>query len=106
MSEYKISKDVILEAGRLCPTVRDYLQKEVPEAFEDDKYFNLSFLNIGGGIFKRDLLEKCGLDSYTIQIRDSGEYKNKAFYLDNDYNWEVKKDNENILCLILTRKKL
>ena len=36
--------------------------------------------------------------------RGRGEYKGIAFYLDNYYNWEIKKDSQGVLCLIPTNK--
>lgn len=37
--------------------------------------------------------------------RQGGEYKSKAFFLNNTlYNWELKTDNEGSLCLIPTKK--
>ena len=40
-----------------------------------------------------------------IEVRDNFEYKNKSFYLNDDFNWEIKKDSNDILCLIPTKKK-
>lgn len=40
-----------------------------------------------------------------IDIRGSGEYENKSFWLSEIYNWEMKKDSIGKLCLIPTRKK-
>jgi hypothetical protein len=39
-----------------------------------------------------------------ICLRNCGDYKNKAFLLNDDYNWELVKDNDGYLCLIPTRK--
>lgn len=49
-------------------------------------------------------VEKSGLIPNFMQIRGSGEYKNKAFYLNSDYSWELKKDNSEVLCPIPTEK--
>ena len=40
-----------------------------------------------------------------IDIRGSGEYENKSFWLSEIYNWEMKKDSIGKLCLIPTKKK-
>jgi hypothetical protein len=40
-----------------------------------------------------------------IDVRDSDEFEKKAFWLDGDYNWEIKKDRKGLLCLIPTKKK-
>ena len=31
-------------------------------------------------------------------------YKDKAFFLSDDYNWEIKTDSDGTLCLIPTKK--
>jgi hypothetical protein len=43
--------------------------------------------------------------SAAIQIRDGGKYKNKAFFLSDQVEWELKRDYENHLCLIPKVKK-
>lgn len=42
--------------------------------------------------------------NYFLIPRIDGDYKDKSFYLSNNYNWEIKKDNEGELCLIPTNK--
>jgi hypothetical protein len=39
-----------------------------------------------------------------LDVRDSGEFDNKAFYLSNLYDWEIKKDKEGLTVLIPTLK--
>jgi hypothetical protein len=39
-----------------------------------------------------------------LEVRDSDEYKNKAFYLSDDFNWEIKSDPIGVVCLIPTKK--
>lgn len=39
-----------------------------------------------------------------IDIRESGNYEDKAFWLSDQYDWELKIDNENYQVLIPTRK--
>jgi hypothetical protein len=39
-----------------------------------------------------------------LDVRDSDEYKNKAFYLLDDFNWEIKRDPIGVVCLIPTKK--
>lgn len=43
--------------------------------------------------------------SNIIEIRKSGEYEDKSFWLSESYNWEIKKDSIGKLCLIPTKKK-
>ena len=40
----------------------------------------------------------------TLSIRDSGEYYNTAFYLTDNFNWELKRDSQEKVCLIPTKK--
>jgi hypothetical protein len=40
-----------------------------------------------------------------LDVRDSDDYKNKAFYLLDDFNWEIKRDPIGVVCLIPTKKK-
>jgi len=44
-------------------------------------------------------------DNCIITPRKSSEYENKAFNLDDNFKWEIKKDSLGILCLIPTKKK-
>jgi hypothetical protein len=43
-------------------------------------------------------------DNDLLAVRVRGEYRDKGFYLNDDYNWEIVKDNYGILVLIPTRK--
>lgn len=55
----------------------------------------------GNGLFNNN----GNLDNALMCVRLSGEYENKAFVLNNEYNWELVKDHSNHLCLVPTRKK-
>jgi vacuolar-type H+-ATPase subunit I/STV1 len=103
MSKKELIQEKLSEIERLKEEIEE-LKKE------DEKYFDLEKLDIQQGvsnIFDKDKSKKAGFDDNSfIQFRDFGEYKNKAFYLDDDsYNWELKKDSENMLCLIPTKKQ-
>jgi hypothetical protein len=52
-------------------------------------------ISLGGIMIKNDY----------IQLREGGEHKGKALVLSENYNWEIKKDNYNFLCLIPTHKE-
>lgn len=57
------------------------------------------------GIYDLEPYMTDGGHSYSlISIRSFGEYENKAFYLNNDFEWSIKKDNHNELCLIPKHK--
>ena len=40
-----------------------------------------------------------------IEVRNRGEYKDKSFWLNDIFNWEIKKDSKGKLCLIPTKNK-
>jgi len=100
------TKEKILEAAKVSEEAKDVLEKLFPEAFEENKFFNLNELLQGKHqIFSDDNSKKAGfISSGFIEIRENGEYRNKAFYLSDEYNWEMKYDDEKMLCLIPTRK--
>lgn len=74
----------------------------------ETKYFDLSKLVADGDglfIFTNNSSLEAGFDNYMfMSIRAGCEYENKAFYLNNKYNWELTRDSSNILCLIPTKK--
>ena len=43
-------------------------------------------------------------NSTLIAVRNIGDLANKSFYLNCNYNWELKTDNKDLLCLIPTKK--
>lgn len=40
-----------------------------------------------------------------VTPRVQGNLANKAYYLERDFNWELKTDNNGALCLVPTKKK-
>jgi hypothetical protein len=51
------------------------------------------------------LFERAGTASSTmISVRLGGEMKNKAFYLNSKFTWEIKEDARGETCLVPTRK--
>lgn len=102
-----IDKSKVLEAAKDCPEAKKVLQTLFPEVFEEDKYFNLYHL-IGrySLVFSYTQAVAAGFRNNSFfQLRDAGEFRNKAFYLDDiNYNWELKKDSYGKLVLIPTKK--
>jgi hypothetical protein len=43
-------------------------------------------------------------DNDLLAVRVNGEYKNRGFFLNEKYNWEIGKDNYGVLVLVPTRK--
>ena len=44
------------------------------------------------------------IENTLLKVRNGNEFKNKAFFISPDYNWEIKKDSVGELCLIPTKK--
>lgn len=108
-NELKTTKEKILKAASTSDAAREALRKLFPEAFEDAKYFDLSKLKACDGArylyFSNESSLRAGFFSNTfIQIRNAVEYRDKAFYLDKSYNWEIVKDSMGMLCLLPTKK--
>jgi len=109
-------KDVLESYGTRNP-LEDYIeltQDEVNKMFnactkeqlpivskhlkQDDGSVDLTELKIRGDGFYHTCFD-------VLTIRNNGEYKNKSFFLDNNFNWEIKKDSKGKSCLIPTKKK-
>lgn len=90
MGELKITKEKVLEAAAKCSTAKEVLSTIFPEIFVQDKSVKVY----------RELKDNEEL----ICCRLSGEYEEKAFCLEDEYNWEIKRDSRNALCLIPTKK--
>ncbi len=79
-----------------------------PECFpEESKYFDFSkHTNQYGcdSIISSDVADSLGLCRDFIQVRaGSSKYSDRAFYLTNDYNWELIKEG-GAMTLIPTKK--
>lgn len=97
-----------------------FTQEEVEAMFEAATEAQLPVLeNIFGTQVKEPLLKDMadgkplfredpndGGATAMIEVRfGCGGLRNKAFWLHNAYNWELKSDNEGVLCLVPTPKK-
>jgi hypothetical protein len=89
--ELKVMEDKVLAAARKCPSAEDALKELFPEAFSK------SVNNLKGTL---------SVGNYTeaVQVRSGGEYEGISFFLSEDFNWEIKRDYKNVLCLIPSRK--
>ena len=84
-----MTKEKLLEILEEHPEAKKALMLLFPEMFE---HVNLSAIENWEA---NDL----------ISIRNSVEYKDVAFWLnDEDYHWAFKRDSEDCLCLIPTKK--
>ena len=100
----KMTKAKVLEAAAKCSTAKATLQTLFPEAFEDEKYFDLTKLSKIQFLDNDDCV-KAGFDNnYALQIRTGGHYAFKGFHLSNNYDWKIVQDEVNDTVLIPTRK--
>lgn len=88
----EITKEKVLAAAAKCSTAKATLQTLFPEVFEEDKYLDL------GGQYKSSV-------SSLVCVRGNGEFKNKGWYLNSGYNWEIIKDSEGFRVLVPTKRK-
>jgi len=109
-------KDVLEQYGGRNP-LEDYIelsQKEIDEMFKActpeqlpivSKYLKQDDGSVD--VTKFTVSEKgfCDDNFYIIRDREQGEYKSKSFLLSEKYNWKIKRDVLNQLCLIPTTKK-
>ena len=98
-----------------------FAQEEVDTMFEAATEAQLPTLeNIFGKQVKKELTLKeiadgkllfrenpndGGFSIAMIEVRVAGSDKDKAFWLNNEYNWELKRDNDGVLCLVPTPKQ-
>ena len=74
------------------PIVSKYLK-------QDDGSVDLTKITVGQ-------VNSIWLDGESIiEVRNRGEYKDKSFWLNDIFNWEIKKDSKGLLCLIPTKNK-
>lgn len=77
------------------PVLENIFGKQVKETLKD--------IADGKPLFRED---SYGGTTAMVEVRIGGsDLKDKAFWLNTTYNWELKKDNEGVLCLVPTPKK-
>lgn len=105
-----ITAQKVLDAAKANPGAKEILKTLFPEAFEKEKYFDLSKLVTAGGskcltIFTDASAKEAGFyHSGFFQIRSGYEFEGKGFYLDHSYNWAIEKDRVGQMVLVPTRK--
>lgn len=104
--ELKITDDKVREAAEICGDVKRALKVLFPEAFGGPvkpKGIDLSKLAIDSScytIFDSSRAKAAGFHSNLfMQVRTSGEHRNRAFFLDPTYKWTLVNDSAG-LCLV------
>lgn len=102
----EITKERILEAANKCSTAKETLKTLFPEVFEDDKYLDLmaAVTYPSTTLFDQKMLPKNSYGEPFLQIRSALEFTYKAFWLDDEYEWDLKRDSSGELVLIPTKK--
>jgi hypothetical protein len=100
------TKEQIKKAAATSPEAKKALVELFPEYFEDEKYFNLAPLTKSDyDCFETRLLEKVGMKGNDFQIRASGPYNNKGFFLNPArINWVIVKESAASWVLLPTKK--
>jgi len=102
------TKEQILEAAKTSPEAKEALTKLFPNVFENEKPIDLRKLTIDGRcrIFTQEQAQAAGVRHNLICVRsfEHSDLRYISFFLCEEYNWELKRDNGGDLCLIPTRK--
>lgn len=94
MSELKITKEKVLEAAAKCPTAKETLKTLFPEFFEKEALPIEIKNNI---VYVKD-------KPFVIGVRIGGKYLNRGLFLNENYKWEIVKDEGDNLVLIAKEK--
>ena len=106
LEKYEVTKEAILAMAEKSPDAKEVLKAGFPEAFVDDKYFDLVALKGDHTLFTDKEARRAGFrDSLFMQVRGIGCCKGKAFILDDSYQeWTLVRDDFDQLCLTVERK--
>ena len=108
MSEerYEVTKETILKMVEKCPEAKEALKAGFPQAFEEEKNFNLHALKNDEFLFTNEEGRRAGFnDRWFMKVRGGCEFDGIAFYLEEQYlKWALERDDKNYLCLTVERK--
>jgi len=82
-----------------CSEWKAKLEKQFPTLVTKELDLSVDVVN-GLQLYRRD----GDVSNSLIAVKSGGNYKNKGFYLNSNYNWEIVKDNVGYNVLIPTRK--
>ena len=90
-------KDV---SGRIVQTIKS----ESPLILEENKDKSVDLSKYRLPVYTSDIVKSGNLllpSSLPLQVRIGGKYKDKGFWLSDNYNWEIKQDSECETWLVL-----
>lgn len=97
--KHEITTEKILEAASKCSQAKETLKILFPEAFKEDKYFDLK--SKSGTI---SLQFRGGEDlPVRIEVRTTGKFENKGFYLSTTVDWNIERDEFGHKILVPTK---
>ena len=104
------AKELISRANKLIGNAEQLVKEAEKEAKKEESiYFDLTELTIGVSkcvIFDNEKCKKAGFeDAIFMQVRTAGEFQGVAFYLNGNYEWQLKKDINNYDFLLIPTKK-
>lgn len=99
-------RQAILEKVKTSPELKQTFVDIFPELFDAGSVY-LGGLELSPniyGMFTSKSLEASGLPPVgLIGVKAGGAYKDRGFYLNAYYNWNIKRDLDGILVLIPTK---
>lgn len=100
----EITKEKVLKAAEDCSQAKQTLKTLFPEAFTNE---DCIVPDEGDVSCENDRIKRSSLSPLirqgAIEIRTSGIYQNKGFFLNKTHNWVIKRDDQGSLCLIPTK---
>ncbi|KKM76299.1 hypothetical protein LCGC14_1381470 [marine sediment metagenome] len=92
--KYEVTKEAILAMAEKSPEAKEMLKAGFPEAFEEDKHFDLTKLKDKRYIFTDEEAKRAGFrDQAFMNVRVDGEYRGIAFYLQEaGLKWTLVRD--------------
>lgn len=106
MNELTITKERVLKAAKGSPEAERALKTLFPDVFKSE-YFDLTKLDSNEllRIFSKENLVASGVEYPFMQIRCVGSHAWRAFYLSDNIDWSLERDERNVLCLVPRRKR-
>lgn len=105
-AKYDKAITAVDEMGSICKEGKNEI-KEVIAALcgvETSKFIDLREINRGK--FQECTEDISGNGNAIIDFRSKGNYSYQAFYLNSEYNWNLEKDNHDVLILVPTKKNV